>query len=81
MDIPLREKALAFATKHHHGQKRKDGKDYITHPIAVAEIAQRIYREHVLMFDANEDFLDVLKDYGISITFAFWIRELVIIVF
>lgn len=58
MDIPLREKALAFATKYHHGQKRKDGKDYITHPIAVAEIAQRIYREHVLMFDADEDFLD-----------------------
>lgn len=38
-----REKAIEIATKAHFGQKRKDGKDYITHPIAVAEIAERFF--------------------------------------
>lgn len=40
-----REKAIEIATKAHFGQKRKDGKDYITHPIAVAEIAERFFWE------------------------------------
>ena len=40
------EKAIEFATKAHAGQKRKDGKDYITHPIAVLEIARK-ESEHV----------------------------------
>jgi GTP pyrophosphokinase len=30
------ELAVAFAIKHHAGQKRKSGDDYITHPLAVA---------------------------------------------
>lgn len=31
-------KALAFAHEHHAGQRRRSGEDYITHPIAAAEI-------------------------------------------
>lgn len=30
------EHAIDYATKHHHGQKRKSGAAYITHPLAVA---------------------------------------------
>ncbi len=37
---PITQFALELATEYHKGQKRKDGKDYITHPIAVAEILE-----------------------------------------
>jgi (p)ppGpp synthase/HD superfamily hydrolase len=36
MTSALYEKALAIAQSAHEGQKRNDGQDYITHPIAVA---------------------------------------------
>ncbi|MBL4889447.1 MAG: bifunctional (p)ppGpp synthetase/guanosine-3',5'-bis(diphosphate) 3'-pyrophosphohydrolase [Candidatus Lindowbacteria bacterium] len=37
-DIPLLEKANAFAHKAHKGQMRKSGLEYITHPLAVTKI-------------------------------------------
>ena len=37
-EIALLEKAFETADKAHHGQLRKSGDPYITHPVAVAEI-------------------------------------------
>lgn len=48
--------ALALARDAHEGQKRRDGKDYITHPIAVAEKVPTEYAKCLaLIHDAVED--------------------------
>lgn len=63
----IREKALEFATRKHAGQLRKDGKDYITHPIAVAELALHIFdTEYGYTADpSNEEDRDIL--YALSL--------------
>ncbi len=40
---PILEFALEIATEYHKGQKRRDGKDYITHPIEVVSILESRY--------------------------------------
>ena len=53
--------AFEFAEKCHQGQKRKDGSDYITHPLAVAQIVAEELRldsesiEAALLHDCIED--------------------------
>ena len=58
---------LDFATEKHKGQKRKDGKDYITHPIAVAEIAVRMARQENQF---SEKYIQMI--YVISLAHDFW---------
>ena len=59
-DIKKIQKAYSFAFYAHSGQKRKDGSDYITHPVAVTEILLdlRLAPDSVcsaLMHDVLED--------------------------
>ena len=54
------EAALAFATRKHAGQKRIGGDDYITHPVAVAEMVRAwgypvSYQITALFHDLLED--------------------------
>ena len=59
-DIKKIQKAYSFAFYAHVGQKRKDGSDYITHPVAVAEILLELKMDpdsvcSALMHDVLED--------------------------
>ena len=40
------EQVLALATRLHEGQVRRDGKPYITHSIAVAELVLEVYKDY-----------------------------------
>ena len=63
----IRQKALLFATRAHQGQKRKDGKQYITHPVAVAEIAEKMVKDEGLL---AEEYLDDV--YVVSLLHDVW---------
>ena len=59
-DIKKIQKAYSFAFYAHSGQKRKDGSDYITHPVAVTEILLELKMDTdticaALMHDVLED--------------------------
>jgi GTP pyrophosphokinase len=59
-DVALVERAYAVAAHWHHGQKRKSGHPYITHPVAVARIVADLGMDHqavcaALLHDLLED--------------------------
>ena len=59
-EIKKIQKAYSFAFYAHTGQKRKDGSDYITHPVAVTEILLELKMDSdsicaALMHDVLED--------------------------
>lgn len=60
VDIDYIKKGLAFAKHYHHGQFRKSGEPYVSHPIAVASmVAEHMFRENpiiaALLHDTVED--------------------------
>ncbi len=52
--------ALAYATRMHEGQRRMGGDDYITHPIAVAELLRA--RGYTIEYQITALFHDLLED-------------------
>lgn len=61
--IKLVQKAYYFAREAHEGQKRKSGEDYITHPLAVAEILASMHMDHQCLMAALLH--DVIEDTGV----------------
>lgn len=71
------ERALKFAKKYHKGQKRRGGKDYITHCIAVADVAEgEEFKVIALLHDILED---TKCTYNILANeFGFFIAEIIL---
>ena len=57
-------RAYAFAEDAHDGQMRRTGHDYITHPLAVANVLTRMHMDHQSIMAAILH--DVLEDTGVS---------------
>lgn len=59
-DKALIQKAISYATRAHHGQKRKSGEDYINHPLSAAIILAQIFPDTAticatILHDITED--------------------------
>ena len=64
-DLDLVKKAYQFACKYHDGQKRLSGEDYITHPLAVANILADLHLDNTSI--AAGLLHDVVEDAGVSL--------------
>ncbi len=67
--------AINFATEKHDGQKRADGKPYITHPLAVCEYVtgteERIVAVlHDVLEDTNATIEELYRNFGAEIAIA-----------
>lgn len=59
-------RAYFFAEQAHEGQKRRSGDDYVTHPLAVAQILSEMHMDHQSLMAAMLH--DVIEDTGITKT-------------
>lgn len=76
LESPLTNRALDFATKAHKGQMRKGGGEYISHPVAVAEIVREVKKSkkieqlvaaaltHDTVEDTTKTIEDIKKEFG-----------------
>jgi len=62
--INLVKRAYFYAEQAHDGQKRRSGEDYISHPLAVANILASMHMDHQSLVAAMLH--DVIEDTGIS---------------
>ncbi len=71
------EKSFLIASAAHDGQKRKSGEDYITHPVAVAEILAELGMDlatinaallHDTVEDTGLDIATLKKDFGSEVS-------------
>ena len=62
--INLVKRAYFYAEQAHDGQKRRSGEDYISHPLAVADILASMHMDHQSLVAAMLH--DVIEDTGIS---------------
>lgn len=74
-DFGMVIRAINYATEKHYGQKRLDGKPYITHPLAVAErvegIPERIVAIlHDVLEDTDATVVELYKEFGAEIAIA-----------
>lgn len=74
-DFQMFVKAVNFATEKHDGQKRVDGKPYITHPLAVAEFVEGIEERivavlHDILEDTDVTIEDLYRNFGSKIAMA-----------
>ena len=62
--VDLVRRAYFYAEQAHDGQYRRTGEDYVTHPLAVAEILREMHMDHQSLIAAMLH--DVIEDTGID---------------